>query len=282
MGSIFSPSEDGWSRDSECCALSSVCLFGIFCCLCFPSPSHHPPRLRSLPLLFREEALSSWFSGHNSSPPAAALCSQKSWDSIRYLAVFNSLLESASDPPSHARLLACCVRESGAWLDVLPSSSLGPSHGRQYCQSCHRPSSWASLVFPPHLSILWWWSRSQRLTWSQLSLQWRPSLSSFCYQWHHPSRSSSGQDPFSSRAHQLVFQWHSSRWYNTRPLGKRQMFGLGRHLLRHPCSFVSTPFLHTSWCCGWPSRGEKTQKIQWLSSDFVFLERVWDTGCHVG
>ena len=125
MGSIFSPSEDGWSRDSECCALSSVCLFGVFCCLCFPSPLHHPPRLRSLPLLFREEALSSWSSGHNSSPPpAAALCSQKSWDSIRSLAVFNSLLESTPDPPSHARLLACSVRESGAWLDVLPSSSL--------------------------------------------------------------------------------------------------------------------------------------------------------------
>ena len=76
--------------------------------------------------MFREEALSSWSSGHNSSPPpAAALCSQKSWDSIRSLAVFNSLLESAPDPPSHARLLACSVRESGAWLDVLPSSSLG-------------------------------------------------------------------------------------------------------------------------------------------------------------
>ena len=85
-----------------------------------------PPRLRSLPLLFRKKALFSWFSGHNSSPAsAAALCSQKSWYSIRSLAVFNSLLESAPDPPSHARLLACSVRESGAWLGVLPSSSLG-------------------------------------------------------------------------------------------------------------------------------------------------------------
>ena len=44
-----------------------------------------PPRLRSLPFLFHEEALSS---GHNSSPPtAAALCSLKSWVSIRSLAV---------------------------------------------------------------------------------------------------------------------------------------------------------------------------------------------------
>ena len=123
MDSIFSPSEDGRSRDSECCALSSVCPFGIFCCLCFPSPTHYSSRIRSLPLLFCEEALSSWFSGHNSSPHA--LCSQKSWDSIKSLAVFNSLLEPAPDPPSHAHLLACSVRESGALLDILPSSSLG-------------------------------------------------------------------------------------------------------------------------------------------------------------
>ena len=72
--------------------------------------------------------LHTWSSGHNSSPPpAAALCSQKSWDSIRSLAVFNSLLESAPDPPSPAcspsRLL--CSRIWGLAIDVLPSSSLG-------------------------------------------------------------------------------------------------------------------------------------------------------------
>ena len=85
-----------------------------------------PLRLRQLPPLFRDEALSLWSSTHNSPPPSAlSLCSQKSWDLIRSQAVFDSLLESAPDPLSHVRLLACSARESGVWLDVFPSSSLG-------------------------------------------------------------------------------------------------------------------------------------------------------------
>ena len=50
---------------------------------------------------------------------------QKVWDTIKVSATANALLENAPDALSHARLLATSAKESGAWLNALPISSLG-------------------------------------------------------------------------------------------------------------------------------------------------------------
>ena len=50
---------------------------------------------------------------------------QKSWDKPRVEVRFGSLLHSCSDHESRARLLVAGSRESGAWLNAPPVSSLG-------------------------------------------------------------------------------------------------------------------------------------------------------------
>ena len=67
-----------------------------------------------------------WSEGHSETPPEGlAQHRQKNWDTIKTSVSANILLETAPDPRTRARLLASRVRESGAWLNVLPISSLG-------------------------------------------------------------------------------------------------------------------------------------------------------------
>ena len=64
--------------------------------------------------------------GHDLSPPAGtAQWLQKAWNTIRDSVAAERLLESASDTRSRASLLMASSKESGAWLQVLPISSLG-------------------------------------------------------------------------------------------------------------------------------------------------------------
>ena len=63
-----------------------------------------------------------WSVGLTNAPPEGAdKCKQKSWDTIKASNTAEGLLADAPDP----RLLAYRVKETGAWLDVLPISSLG-------------------------------------------------------------------------------------------------------------------------------------------------------------
>ena len=78
--------------------------------------------------IYREqnEALRVWSVGHQEEPPSPTACThQKVWDTPIVHAAYNQLLESAPDDMSRARLLAAHMRESGAWLNVLPVSALG-------------------------------------------------------------------------------------------------------------------------------------------------------------
>ena len=85
-----------------------------------------PPRLLDSPLLHVTEAKSLWSLGHDQPPPIApASHHQRSWDSCKVQATFDTLLASAPDSRSRARLLAAACKGSGAWLNVLPISSLG-------------------------------------------------------------------------------------------------------------------------------------------------------------
>ena len=72
------------------------------------------------------DAIETWKVGHNCPPPSSqADCHQKAWDIPRVQSTFEAILSNALDSRSRARLLATSTKESGAWLNTLPVSSLG-------------------------------------------------------------------------------------------------------------------------------------------------------------
>ena len=89
---------------------------------------HHiiPPALQGSPISNWEDTMDHWSEGHSEAPPeGSAQHRQKNWDTIKTTVSANLLLETAPDSRTRARLLASRIRESGAWLNVLPISSLG-------------------------------------------------------------------------------------------------------------------------------------------------------------
>ena len=85
-----------------------------------------PDRLAGTLDTAREEALAAWRQGSDVTPPSEpASHHQRNWDLPKVLETSASLLEAAPDIQSRARLLAAANKESGAWLNTLPVSSLG-------------------------------------------------------------------------------------------------------------------------------------------------------------
>ena len=85
-----------------------------------------PLRLRNTPYQERVEARHQWGAGLDVSPPTPpASFRQKEWDAPRVQERAASLLSTASDARSRARLLAVSTKELGAWLKAPPISSLG-------------------------------------------------------------------------------------------------------------------------------------------------------------
>ena len=85
-----------------------------------------PVAFHSLPYAEVSDALTAWQKGQDYPPPPSPsdVC-QKAWD---YPIVHNardSLLDSAPDTFSRARLLSVTTKESGAWLNALSVTSLG-------------------------------------------------------------------------------------------------------------------------------------------------------------
>ena len=73
-----------------------------------------------------EDAKRVWKSSHDQSPPPSpADVRQKAWDMPCVQSTYDILLDTATDPRARARLLAVAKKESGAWLNALPVSSLG-------------------------------------------------------------------------------------------------------------------------------------------------------------
>jgi hypothetical protein len=67
-----------------------------------------------------------WAAGHESCPPEGiAQHRQKAWDTSKTASLAEGLLENALGSRARARLLASRAKDSGAWLNVLPISSLG-------------------------------------------------------------------------------------------------------------------------------------------------------------
>ena len=85
-----------------------------------------PPRLHGTSHPAVEDALQEWRMGHSHQPPASPEnVHQRSWDQPRVQAALDRLLDATTDQKDRARLLAASTKESGAWLNAPPISSLG-------------------------------------------------------------------------------------------------------------------------------------------------------------
>ena len=82
-----------------------------------------PSNMQPPQLSYVDEALAAWSQGCQEQPPTvAAAHHQKTWDTIRVSSIADTL---SSDQRHRARFLVASCKESGAWLNALPISSLG-------------------------------------------------------------------------------------------------------------------------------------------------------------
>ena len=73
-----------------------------------------------------ESALALWGNDHEEPrPTGSSAILKKSWDLPKVRATYESLPNSAPDASSRARFLSAACKESGAWLDAPPVTSLG-------------------------------------------------------------------------------------------------------------------------------------------------------------
>ena len=85
-----------------------------------------PSRLHGTSHPAAEEALQEWKVGHSHQPPVSpGNIHQRSWDQPRVQATLDGLLDATNGPKDRARLLAASTKESGAWLNAPPITSLG-------------------------------------------------------------------------------------------------------------------------------------------------------------
>ena len=84
-----------------------------------------PIHLKEVPIVARAEAFNFWMQGHDNPPPISVSHCQREWDSPRFRASVQALIDNAPDARSRARLLAVSRKGTGAWLNALPVSALG-------------------------------------------------------------------------------------------------------------------------------------------------------------
>ena len=85
-----------------------------------------PASLHETNNVWTDSALVKWQQGHNEPPPTGENSHlQRAWDKPKVDATFKRLLNDAQDPSTRARLLAVSTKESGAWLNAPPLSTIG-------------------------------------------------------------------------------------------------------------------------------------------------------------
>ena len=91
----------------------------LACCIL---PTGCPPISSDL----MESGLALWGNDHEEPRPTGSSATlKKSWYLPKVRATYESLLNSAPDASSRARLLSVACKESGSWLDAPPVTSLG-------------------------------------------------------------------------------------------------------------------------------------------------------------
>ena len=119
-----------------------------------------------------DDTLVIWKQGHtHPSPTGSASHLQKEWDSPKTEATKEELLEN-SEGIARARLLAAMAKESGAWLGVMPISSVGLRLDDDTIRSCsHWAQDWCIIVQSTFMLSLWGTGRPLRLSRFELSLE---------------------------------------------------------------------------------------------------------------
>ena len=87
-----------------------------------------PPHLQKTNYIEQDLALLSWrecLPPDSLQPESPTSHLQKAWDKPRVQSRWDSLFSNCVDPQARARLMAAQTKESGAWLNALPVSSLG-------------------------------------------------------------------------------------------------------------------------------------------------------------
>eukprot|EP00731_Ephydatia_muelleri_P010733 Em0005g1319a len=85
-----------------------------------------PASMQQTQLSYVDEALVAWSQGCQKQPPTDVTAHhQKIRDSLRLSSIADTLFKNTSDHLDRVRLLAATCKESGAWLNALPISSLG-------------------------------------------------------------------------------------------------------------------------------------------------------------
>ena len=85
-----------------------------------------PMSHQSLPVPSVDVARTKWSQGHSFLPPTGAdALKEKNWDGVITANTASTLLDGAQDEVERARLLAAMDKDSGAWLQALPISSVG-------------------------------------------------------------------------------------------------------------------------------------------------------------
>lgn len=129
-----------------------------------------PSRLHDTPAPLLVEAEAEWSQDHDQPPPPTpASHHQRSWDSCKVMAAADRLLDNAPNARSRARIMAATCKESGAWLNALPISTLGLRLDDDAVRVAVGLRLGSSLCRPgPHLPPLWRRSGRPWHTWSEL------------------------------------------------------------------------------------------------------------------
>ena len=85
-----------------------------------------PANMQPPQLSYVDETLVTWSQGCQEQPPTdAAAHHQQTWALLRVSSIADTLFANSSDQIHRTRFLAASCKESGAWLNALPISSLG-------------------------------------------------------------------------------------------------------------------------------------------------------------
>ena len=85
-----------------------------------------PGRLTGVSYAPKEDALNLWLQSVDCPPPSSPSDrKQQAWGEPQFKATYQTLIESAGNSVSCARLLAANVKESSAWINALPISAVG-------------------------------------------------------------------------------------------------------------------------------------------------------------
>ena len=117
------------------------------------------------------EGMDLWRERSGKPLPSEELCiHQRVWDEALVDKSFNKIFDSTADPSSRGRLLSVATKESGAWLNVLPSPHLGTKLDDDSIRIATGLRLGAKIVF--RYMCMWQHRGVIRPSWFELQKKW--------------------------------------------------------------------------------------------------------------